>query len=259
MMKIDSSNFRTRYLGYISLLMVGWRLSMKRLIPYTVWTLLMVSTTFGICADSNVRGMYVEQEKNPAAQKNTGICYWLELNRDGEKKRCTNKTSFHSGDKLRIHVKPNVDGYAYILMLQGSKGDKAVLFPAEDLGENKIKAGQWIALPVGADEGNAWLKFDKHPGIEVVRMIVSRKKIDPSEQLHGGSVVIAANSGDDKVPDGTLVSISVSKGSKISSNSRNLTVVSDAKPHEDGETTVVGDAGKLLAVDITLDHSKSAE
>ena len=232
---------------------------MKRWFPQTVASLFLVSATAGICADSNVRGMYVEQEKNPTAQKNTGICYWLELDRDGEKKRCTNKTTFHNGDKLRIHVKPNVDGFAYILMLQGSKGDKSVLFPSEELGDNKIKAGKWIALPVGADDGNAWLKFDKHPGIEVVRMIVSRKKIDAADQLHGGSVVIASNSSGDKVPDGTLVSITVSKGSKIASNSRNLSVVQDAKPQEEGETTVVGDAGKLLAVDITLDHSKSGD
>ncbi|HEY9680273.1 MAG TPA: DUF4384 domain-containing protein [Oculatellaceae cyanobacterium] len=231
---------------------------MKRFVPFTVASSFLIVATAGIAADKDVRGMYVEQEKNQTVQKNTGICYWLELDRDGEKKHCSNKTSFHNGDKLRIHVKPNVDGYAYILMLQGSKGDKSVLFPQEELGDNKIKAGQWIALPVGADNGNAWLKFDKHPGIEVVRMIVSRKKIDPAAQLHGGSVVIASNASDDKVPDGTLVTISVSKDSKLASNSRNLSVVQDAKPKEEGETTVVGDANKPLAVDITLDHSKGS-
>jgi hypothetical protein len=232
---------------------------MKRLVPFAVASLVLASGTVGICAESNARGMYVEQEKNPSAQKNTGVCYWLELNRNGETRHCTNKTAFHSGDKIRIHVKPNIDGYAYILMLQGSKGDKSVLFPAEELGDNKIKAGQWIALPVGADDAKAWMKFDKHPGTEVVRMIVSRKKIDPASQLHGGSVVIASNSSDDKVPDGTLVSITVSKGSKVTSGSRNLSVVSDAKPADEGQTTVVGDAGKMLAVDITLDHTKPAE
>jgi hypothetical protein len=232
---------------------------MKRLVPYAVASLMLAFGSTGICADGSARGLYVEQERNPTTQKNTGVCYWLELSRGGQTKRCSNKTAFHSGDKIRIHVKPNIDGFAYILMLQGSKGDKSVLFPAAELGDNKIKAGKWIAIPVGADDGTAWMKFDKHPGTEVVRMIVSRKKIDPAAQLHGGSVVIASNSSEDKVPDGTLVSIIVPKGSKISTGSRNLSVVQDAKPAEEGETTVVGDAGKMLAVDITLDHTKPAD
>jgi hypothetical protein len=225
---------------------------MKRLIPFTAACAFLVSVGVGYCAD--IRGMFVEQEHNQSVHKNTGVCYWLELKRDGEKKRCTNKTEFKSGDKIRIHVKPNVDGYAYILMLQGSKGDKDVLFPSEDLSDNKIHAGDWISLPKAKEGDEAWLKFDNHPGTEVLRMIVSRNKIDAEEQLHGGSVVLASKDGADKVPDGTLVSIVVSKGAKVSSGTRNLVVESDAKPEKESETTVVGTGDKLLAVDITLNH-----
>jgi hypothetical protein len=229
---------------------------MKRLIPYTVAAMMMISTAASI-ADNSVRGLYVEQEKNPTAAKNTGLCYYLELKRGDEPvRRCTNKTVFHNGDKIRIKLKSNVDAYAYIVELQGSQGDKEVLFPGEDLGSNKIKAGNWMTLPRGGDGASAWMKFDKHPGTEVIRMMISRKKIDPDASTGGSSVVISSE-GDDKVPDGTLVSISVAKGAKVSTNTRNLTVEQDA-PADKQETTVVGKPDKVLAVDMALTHKKGA-
>jgi hypothetical protein len=231
---------------------------MKRLIPYTVAALMMLSTA-AVFADNNVRGMYVEQEKNPTTAKNTGLCYYLELKRgDAAPRRCTNKTVFYSGDKIRIKLKSNVDAYAYIVELQGSEGDKEVLFPGEDLGSNKLKAGSWMTLPRGTDGNSAWMKFDKHPGTEVIRMMISRKKIDPDASSGGSSVVISSE-GEDKVPDGTLVSITVGKGAKVSTGSRNLTVEQDAPP-EKQETTVVGKPDKVLAVDMALTHkSHSSE
>jgi len=222
---------------------------------------MLFSTMAAYCEDNSIRGMFVEQEHNQAAKKNTGVCYWLELKRKNEAPRhCSNKTEFHSGDKLRIHMKPNVDGYAYIVMLAGSKGEKELLFPSADLGDNKVKAGTYITLPVPSKDDNAaWLKFDEHPGTELLRMIVSRKKIDPEAQSHDGSVVIAAADSSDQVPDGTLVSITVSKGSTLKSGLRNLVIDHDPKPQSEGETTVVGSADKVLAVDIALNHKDSGK
>ncbi len=233
---------------------------MKRFIPITTACAMLFSMAAANCADQDIRGMFVEQEHNQTAKKNTGVCYWLELKRKDQStsQRCTNKTVFHAGDKIRIHMKPNVDGYAYIVMLEGSKGDKSVLFPSEDLGSNKVKAGSYITLPVaGKNDSAAWLKFDKNPGTEMLRMIVSRNKINPDEQLHDGSVVIAdSESSSDKIPDGTLVSITVSKGNNLKSGLRNLVIDHDAKPQNEGETTVVGKANESLAVDIALKHSR---
>lgn len=80
---------------------------------------------------------------------------------------------------MRIHVKPNADSYAYIVMMQGSKGDKAVLYPTADKEDNKIKANKEVVLP-SADK---YMKFDNTPGLETLRVIVSRGKIDPEKQL----------------------------------------------------------------------------
>jgi Domain of unknown function (DUF4384) len=230
---------------------------MKRFIPATfALASMMLSSGGAAFADGNARGMYVEQEHNQSVAKNTGLCYYLELKRgDNPVKRCTNKTAFRSGDKIRIQLKSNVEGYAYIVQLQGSNGEKSVLFPSEDLGSNKIKPGSWMAIPKGSDGNDAWMKFDKHPGTEVIRMLVSRKKIDVDSDAGSSSVVIASNGGEDKVPDGTLVAIVVPKGSSVSSSSRNLTVEQDAAPEKQGETTVVGKADKVLAVDMALNHA----
>ncbi|HEY9680279.1 MAG TPA: DUF4384 domain-containing protein [Oculatellaceae cyanobacterium] len=233
---------------------------MKRYIP-AAFAVLMLASTTSARSEGDVRGMYVEQEHNQTVAKNTGLCYYLELKRGEEPvRRCTNKTTFHNGDKIRIKMKSNVDGYAYIVQVQGSDGEKSVLFPSEDLGSNKITAGSWVTLPKGSDDNNAWMKFDKHPGTEVIRMLVSRKKINlDSEGGSGASVVIASRDGEDKVPDGTQVAIVVPKGSKISSGTRNLTVTQDAQPEKVGETTVVGKADKLLAVDMALNHTSGKD
>jgi hypothetical protein len=86
-------------------------------------------------------------------------------------------------------------------------------------------------------------------------MLISRKKIDVDTDSGSSSVVIASSGGEDKVPDGTLVAIVVPKGSTVSSSSRNLTVEQDAAPEKQGETTVVGKADKVLAVDMALHHT----
>lgn len=202
--------------------------------------------------------MFVEQEKKPTVAKNTGVCYWLELKRNNKITRVTNKTDFQSGDKLRIHVKPNVNGFAYVLMMQGSQGDKDILFPDKESGSNQVKAGTWMTLPAGK-ETDDWLKFDDEPGTELLRMIVSRTKIDPKEYLNESAVVLAEDN-KDEVPEGTMVSITVSKNATLkASGLRNLVVEKETKPQTEGETTVVGAANKPLAVDIALNHKSKAK
>jgi hypothetical protein len=233
--------------------------SMKRLVPFAVGGAMCLLTA---CSVSNApsgpgpaHGLFVDQVKKPDEKLNTGIIYWLELNRDGKKSHVSNKTEFQSGDKLRIHVKPNIACYSYVLMMQGSNGEHAVLFPSDELPDNKLSANDYITLPVAKGSDEAWLKFDEHPGTEVVRVIVSRSKIDPKDQLPS-SVVIASGS-DDKIPDDTVVSTVVAEGTaNAPQSSRNLTVeTTSAQPDAEGETTVVSkDSEKPLAVDIAMTH-----
>jgi len=109
-----------------------------------------------------------------APQAKISLGYWIELLRNGTIYRCNNKSVFKSGDAIRFHFLPASDGYAYIVMKQSSTGKKAVLFPEVQTGlANMLSTGQEYALPT-----KAWLKFDEHPGVEIVRLIFSHKPID---------------------------------------------------------------------------------
>jgi len=102
------------------------------------------------------------------------IAYWIELLRDAKIYRCNNKSIFKTGDSIRFHLLPASDGYAYIVMKQGTTGKKAVLFPEPETGlANDVAAGQDYTMPT-----KGWLKFDQNPGVEKVSLIFSKKPLD---------------------------------------------------------------------------------
>lgn len=125
------------------------------------------------------KGLFFEQLSKPKEQINTGLLYWIELIRNGQKVKVSNKHQFISGDRIRFHVKPNIDGYAYILLSSGSRGEQSVLFPAEGAGDNnRVQAGKDYELPA-----DGYLKFDNNPGTEKVTLLLSRAKIDATAFL----------------------------------------------------------------------------
>jgi alpha-beta hydrolase superfamily lysophospholipase len=103
----------------------------------------------------------------------TALSYWIELKRKGKVYRCNNKTTFKSGDAIRFHVMAEVDGYAYVVLQQGSTGSTAVLFPSKETGEKNFLRGQQD-YPLPYDD---WLAFDDHPGLEKVRIMFSKNQI----------------------------------------------------------------------------------
>lgn len=210
-------------------------------------------------AGGNARNLFLQQAEKPAQKVNTGVTYWLELERDKKKSRVSNKTVFQDKDAIKIHLKANFDGYAYVVMLRGSNGDKSVLFPAEKAKDNKIASNKELVLP----SGEASFAFDENPGLETIRVVVSRKELDPQKELGEQNAVMIASTGGqqiDKIPNGTLVSIIIPNTMKSqASNSKNLVLQSDAKPEVQGETTVVSnDTTKPLSIDIVLNHQKKS-
>ena len=138
---------------------------------------------------------------------NTGVQYWIELERDGETIRTNNKAEFRSGDRIRFRVKSNIKGYAYILLTTGSRGEQSVLFPDPSVNEsNKVLPGKTYTLP-----GMGSLTFDENPGMEKVTLLLSRHPIDaqayldkPTEQP---TLIASAMTGSkDLVPAKVLVS-----------------------------------------------------
>ena len=108
-----------------------------------------------------------------SAISRAAISYWIELKRDGKVFRCNNKTSFKSGDAIRFHITPESDGYAYIVLKQGTTGNSAVLFPSIETGkDNYLRRGQDYPLPY-----QDWLAFDSNPGLEKVRILFSYRPI----------------------------------------------------------------------------------
>lgn len=119
------------------------------------------------------------------------LSYWIELKRDGKRFSCNNKTSFHSGDEIRIHVISSMNGYAYILMKQGTSGAHCVLFPEARTGRNNaVTARRDYALPSAV-----WLKFDEKPGTEKVSLIFSPVVLDPdtNKYLNSQTVIVSAD------------------------------------------------------------------
>ncbi len=164
-----------------------------RIVIYIV-LLVTVFTARTASAETGAKGLYFEQIAHPQKHLNTGIRYWIELKRHGITTPVNNKVTFHFGDKIRFHVKPNIDGYAYILLTSGSRGEQSVLFPAPNNRQNNIvKAGTEYVLPA---EGS--FVFDNNPGIEKLTLLLSRRPIDAEAYLHKKyerTIIASAESG----------------------------------------------------------------
>lgn len=130
-------------------------------------------------SEDGAKGIFFEQLAKPAEPINTGLRYWIELVRKGKTVRVSNKETFYSGDHIRFHVRPNVDGYAYILLRSGSRGEQSVLFPEEKSSDNnRMEHGRDYVLP-----GDGFLTFDRNPGTEKLTLLLSRTPIDATAYL----------------------------------------------------------------------------
>src|ERR1700733_2217267 len=114
----------------------------KRSITMLLAAVLLAGITSGVSAedaekkDTGAKGLYFNQLKNPTENLNLGMTYWIERVRKGKTEQVSNKTPFYSGDQIKFHVRPNVDGFAYILLTSGSQGEQSVLFPNDKLKED---------------------------------------------------------------------------------------------------------------------------
>ena len=164
----------------------------------------------GANADSSgkegAKNLFYRQMEQPKASINTGLQYWIELKRDGKVSNVSNKFSFKSGDKIRIHVKSNVDGYAYIALMEGSRGEQSILFPDPQFHDNNtVKASTDYPIP-----GDGYLTFDQNPGTEKLVLMLSRKQMDARQYIADNTkkrVQIAAvgNGSKDLIPGSVVL------------------------------------------------------
>jgi hypothetical protein len=87
---------------------------------------------------------------------------------------------FHRGDRLRIALEPNVDGYLYVFHAEG-EGQPEMIYPdwRLDAGENWIEAHVPIEVPTSeqTDERYHWFVFDANPAIEHLYVVVAREPL----------------------------------------------------------------------------------
>lgn len=119
------------------------------------------------------------QQLEESSASNTGMSYWIELRRGKRMLKVDSRYAFKSGDRIKFHLTSNVDGHAHVVLLQGTTGSKAVLFPVKGKdASNFIRKGRDMALP-----SSTFLVFDAKPGKEKLRVAISRKNINTATLL----------------------------------------------------------------------------
>jgi hypothetical protein len=104
---------------------------------------------------------------------------------DGGYRQANVEDTFFDGQRFRLRVNSNLDGYLYALCLN-SQGSALVLFPNSQ-GEpaNHLYRNRRVTIP-----DNAWFQFDREPGTERVYLVMSERPIAELERAsqRGGEI-----------------------------------------------------------------------
>jgi hypothetical protein len=99
---------------------------------------------------------------------------------NGRSVRVEPSHEFHNGDRVRISLEPNIDGYLYVFHTEGD-GAPEMIFPDArlDAGYNSVEAHVPMEVPSSeeTDERLRWFTFYGAPGIERLYVIVTREPL----------------------------------------------------------------------------------
>src|ERR1041385_3075198 len=113
---------------------------------------------------------------------------------------------FHNGDRIRISLEPNIDGYLYVFHTEGD-GQPEMIFPDARLegGKNWIAAHVPIDVPstVETDERLKWLQFYGNPATEHLFVVVTREPL--SEVPIEDALVSFCTANKDKCPSASSI------------------------------------------------------
>ncbi|HUQ91470.1 MAG TPA: DUF4384 domain-containing protein [Bryobacteraceae bacterium] len=109
-----------------------------------------------------------------------GLRYSILKLQNGSWEEVPTHSTFKSGDRIRVKVEANENGYLYIVA-RGSSGKWDTLFPQKEIreGDNRIESGEPQMLP---NRRGAW-SFDNNKGEEKVFLVLSRKPVSDLDQL----------------------------------------------------------------------------
>jgi hypothetical protein len=98
-------------------------------------------------------------------------------NADGLSVRVDPAREFRQGDRVRLLLESNVDGYLYVFNTTDD-GPSVLIYPDADLDEggNYIEAHVPVEIPssVATEERLKWFRFDAEPGVERLYLVFSR-------------------------------------------------------------------------------------
>jgi len=98
-----------------------------------------------------------------------GVKYWIELEKaDGDILRVSADHSFHSGDRIRLHLASNVKG-KLVIMQKEDNGQFGLLFPKSAAADNTVMSLQEQAIP----SDTRWFRFDNNPGQLTLMVMVT--------------------------------------------------------------------------------------
>lgn len=102
--------------------------------------------------------------------KYAGLQYWIDLQEyNGSSRRVTTSHPFHSGDRIKLQVKSNTEGYLYVLN-EDSSGQQTTLYPAKGQQSGLIQPGSIYSVPTrGA------IRFDNQPGREKIIIALAKQ------------------------------------------------------------------------------------
>jgi hypothetical protein len=132
-------------------------------------------------ANRNASASSTKNANTSSPAEAIGLGYTLYL-RDvnGRAVRVEPAREFHNGDRIRISLEPNIDGYLYVFHTEGD-GAPEMIFPDSRLegGDNWIAAHVPIDVPstVETDERLRWFQFYGNPATEHLFVVVTREPL----------------------------------------------------------------------------------
>jgi len=130
---------------------------------------------------ANTNTAFANRNSNNVTAKAIALGYTMFM-RDvnGRAVRIDPAREFHNGDRIRISLEPNIDGYLYVFHTEG-EGRPEMIFPDARLegGENWVEAHVPIDVPstVETDERLKWFAFYGNPATEHLFVVLTREPL----------------------------------------------------------------------------------
>lgn len=133
--------------------------------------------------ESTVKSNTTNQASGTSTEQFMGISYWIDLfDTNGNLTRVSPTRTFTSGDRIKLNIQSNRNGYLYVLNI-GSSGDSHVLFPNPGVNSNLITAGLPYSVPF-----KTYMRFDNNPGEELLLIMLSPRPLGnlaPTQPAYG--------------------------------------------------------------------------